>query len=70
MVATLELDDKLFDEAKEFAGERDPQKLTALVYDQFIRGKRALDLLEFYNSDCWEGDLDAMRTNRAIPARA
>jgi hypothetical protein len=36
----VELDDRLFGEAQEFAGERDPQRLTQLVYAQFIQIQR------------------------------
>jgi Arc/MetJ family transcription regulator len=66
MTANIELDDKLVDEARAITGVQQEKELVAAVFDEFIKMTHRKSMLEFMDSDCWEGDIDEMRLNRSF----
>jgi Arc/MetJ family transcription regulator len=56
MIANIELDDKLVEEARRFTGVQDATELTHIAFEHFIQGQYAAQMLEFEDSDCWESN--------------
>jgi Arc/MetJ family transcription regulator len=66
----LVLDEKLLEEATRLSGEKTYSAAVTRALEVFVRRVKARQILDLQGSGLWEGDLGAMRRDRARKKRA
>ena len=61
----LVLDEQLLDEATRLSGEKTYSAAVMRALEEFVRRVKARQILELRGSGLWEGELGAMRRDRA-----
>jgi len=64
MRTNIEIDDKLMAEALEVSGAGTKREAVELGLQALVRLKRQAEIRKYRGMLPWEGDLDAMRTDR------
>jgi Arc/MetJ family transcription regulator len=62
----LVIREELLDEAVKLSGERTYSRAVERALEDFVRRIKARRILELAGSGLWEGDLPAMRRDRAV----
>jgi len=63
MRTTIEIDEALLEEGMRRLGVRTKTALVDLALRRLLEQERRKDLLEYFGSGVWEGDLDELRSN-------
>jgi Arc/MetJ family transcription regulator len=66
----LVLDAELLEEATRLSGAKTYSAAVTRALEDFVRRAKARQILELRGSGLWEGDLAAMRRDRAAKTRA
>ena len=66
----LVLDETLLEEATRVSGEKTYSAAVMRALEDFVRRAKARQILDLRGSGAWEGDLGAMRRDRASKKRA
>jgi Arc/MetJ family transcription regulator len=64
MRTTVEVDQAMVDEAMRRLGIRTKRELFSVALERLLAQERRKDLLEYFGSGVWEGDLDELRRDR------
>ena len=67
MRTTIEIDEALLAEAVQRSGLKTCDEVMALALSRYVNYKRQKDALDVLQGLGWEGDLDAMRTDKRRP---
>ena len=64
MRTNIDLDDHLIEEAMKLTSCHTKRALVTLALEELVRRERRKGILKFMGSECWQGDLAAMRRKR------
>ncbi len=67
MRTNIDIDDALMAEALARSGLRTKREVVTLALQRYIKNQRQIDAFEGLRGLGWEGDLDAMRTDKQRP---
>jgi hypothetical protein len=64
METTVELENRLIDEAMRISGLSTPNSVIVMALEEFIRVNKRKKILRYRGQNIWEDNLDEMRTLR------
>lgn len=64
MRTNIEIDDQLMADALHWSGARTKREVVEEALRMLVRRKKQADVRNYYGKLHWEGDLDAMRTDK------
>jgi hypothetical protein len=62
MKTTVELENKLIDEAMTISGQNTPGSVIVMALQEYIRANNRKKILLYRGKNIWEGNLNEMRT--------